>query len=121
MPDFWNDNISASSHLKKISLLEKEIKLWNDLELGKGDVEVLIEFAELGDTSLDEVNNELEKFINTIEDIELKMILGGSDDSQDAMIKFILAPVALKVKIGQKCFIECILDGLKEKGLIKKF
>ena len=47
---------------------------------------MLLEFAELGDTSLDEVNNELEKFINTIEDLELKMILGDSEDSQDAII-----------------------------------
>jgi|TARA_B110000914_G_scaffold207359_1_gene204005 peptide chain release factor 2 len=78
--------MSASAHLKKISFLEKEIKLWQDLELGKGDVEVLLEFAELGDTSIDEVNKELEKFINTIEDIELKMILGDSDDIQDAII-----------------------------------
>ena len=85
-PDFWNDNISASSHLKKISLLEKEIKLWENLDLNKGDVEVLLEFAELGDTSVDEVSKELEKFINTIEDLELKMILGDSKDSQDAII-----------------------------------
>ena len=85
-PDFWNDNISASSHLKKISLLEKEIKLWKNLDLGKSDIEVLLEFAETGETSLDEVNDELERFINTIEDLELKMILGSNEDSQDAII-----------------------------------
>ena len=60
--------------------------MWEDLELSKGDVEVLLEFAELGDTSHDEVDNELEKFINTIEDLELKMILGKSEDSQGAII-----------------------------------
>ena len=32
--------------------------------MSKGDVEVLLEFAELGDTTHDEVDNELEKFIN---------------------------------------------------------
>ena len=85
-PDFWNDNISASSHLKKISLLEKEIQLWENLDLVKGDIEVLLEFAESDETSLNEVNNELKKFINTIEDVELKMILGNNEDSQDAII-----------------------------------
>ena len=58
---------------KKISLLEKEIKLWKNLDLGKSDIEVLLEFAETGETSLDEVNDELERFINTIEDLELKL------------------------------------------------
>ena len=60
--------------------------MWKDLELSKGDVEVLLEFAELGDTTIDEVGNELEKFIKTIEEIELKMILGKSEDSQGAII-----------------------------------
>ena len=86
LPDFWNDNKSASGLLKKISLLEKEIELWANLKLSQGDVQVLIEFAETGETSTEEVNSELVKFINTIEDLELKMILGDPQDTQDAII-----------------------------------
>ena len=84
--DFWNDNAAASSLLKKISLLEKEINLWKDLDSVKGDVEVLLEFAEAGESTLKEVNIELDKFVTTIEDLELKMILGDSKDVQDAII-----------------------------------
>ena len=84
--DFWNDNAAASSLLKKISLLEKEINLWKDLDLVKGDVEVLLEFAEAGESTLIEVNIELDKFVTTIEDLELKMILGEPKDVQDAII-----------------------------------
>ena len=36
--DFWNDNAAASSVLKKISLLEKEIDLWKDL----GSLDLLV-------------------------------------------------------------------------------
>lgn len=84
--DFWNDNAAASSLLKKISLLEKEINLWKDLDSVKGDVEVLLEFAEAGESTLIEVNIELDKFVTTIEDLELKMILGEPKDVQDAII-----------------------------------
>ena len=84
--DFWNDNAAASSLLKKISLLEKEINLWKDLDSVKGDVEVLLEFAEAGESTLTEVKIELDKFVTTIEDLELKMILGEPKDVQDAII-----------------------------------
>ena len=84
--DFWNDNAAASSLLKKISLLEKEINLWKDLDSVKGDVEVLLEFAEAGESTLKEVNIELDKFVTTIEDLELQMILGDPKDAQDAII-----------------------------------
>ena len=84
--DFWNDNVAASSLLKKISLLEKEINLWKDLDSVKGDVEVLLEFAEAGESTLKEVNIELDKFVTTIEDLELQMILGDPKDAQDAII-----------------------------------
>ena len=55
-PDFWNDNVAASSLLKKISILEKEIKLWENLDRAQGDVGVLLEFAEAGESSLKEVD-----------------------------------------------------------------
>ena len=84
--DFWNDNAAASSLLKKISLLEKEINLWKDLDSVKGDVEVLLEFAEAGESTLKEVNIELDKFVTTIEDLELQMILGDPKEAQDAII-----------------------------------
>ena len=57
-PDFWNDNAAASSHLKKISILDKEIKLWEKLSTLQGDVQVLMEFGETGDTELEEINVE---------------------------------------------------------------
>jgi len=85
-PDFWNDNAAASSHLKKISILEKEIKLWEKLATLQGDVQVLMEFGETGDTELEEINVELNKFVSTIENLELKMILGDPLDTEDAIM-----------------------------------
>ena len=84
--NFWNDNALASSTLKKISILEKEIKLWEKLDLANNDVGVLLEFAESGDVKLNELSLEIDNFFSKIKDLELKMILGDSRDIQDAIV-----------------------------------
>ena len=85
-PDFWNDNILATTTLKKISVLEKEIELLMTLDLAKSDIGVLLEFAESGDINLNEIILELENFVSKVKDLELKMILGNPKDLQDAII-----------------------------------
>ncbi|MFH1852377.1 MAG: peptide chain release factor 2 [Candidatus Neomarinimicrobiota bacterium] len=87
VPAFWNDNAAASSVLKKISLLEKEIALWNDLERRHGDLEVLMEFAEAGAATSDEVQLELREYRHIIEDLELKMMLGEEQDVLPAILQ----------------------------------
>ena len=49
-------------------------------------MEVLIEFAEAGDTELDEAEHELKYYQKTIDNIEIKMILGKPEDIQSAII-----------------------------------
>jgi peptide chain release factor 2 len=49
-------------------------------------VEVLLEFAESGEAEFEEVNDELKSYTIIIEDVELQMILGGEQDSQDAIV-----------------------------------
>ena len=83
---FWSDNKAASFQLKKISILEKEINLWKKLDSSKSDYVILIEFFELGEVSLDEVKNELSNFVELVEDVELKTILGEEQDTQNAIM-----------------------------------
>jgi len=85
-PDFWNDNQGASSILKKISRIEKEIALWSDLTRRHDDMEVLFEFAEEGETGLDEIQNELNLYQKIIDDVEMKLILGKPEDIQNAIM-----------------------------------
>ena len=85
-PDFWKDKTAASALLKKISILEKEVDLWKTLDSAKNDMEVLLEFAESGDVTLKEVSVDLKEFVLNIQKLELKMILGGEKDAQDAII-----------------------------------
>ena len=49
-------------------------------------MEVLLEFAESGDAELEEVSTELKAYTKIIEDVELQMILGDEQDSQDAIV-----------------------------------
>ena len=86
-PAFWDDSTKASSILKKIALHEKEIKLWNDLERRHGDLEVLLEFALEGEASLEEVTVELDAYQAIIADLELKLMLGEKQDSEDAILQ----------------------------------
>ena len=86
-PAFWDDSAKASSILKKIALLEKEINLWKDLERRHGDVEVLLEFAEAGEVTTGEVEKELMAYQTIIKDLELKLMLGGEQDTADAILQ----------------------------------
>ena len=84
--NFWNDNKAASSQLKKISLLEKEINVWSRIDSIVNDFNILVDFYDSGDIEIDEVSNELTKFIHLVEDLELKTILGEPQDSQNAIM-----------------------------------
>jgi len=84
--NFWSNKNKASSQLKKISILEKEIKTWSSLDNLLSDFKILIEFYETGDIEIDEINSELIKFVNLVQDLELKTILGEPQDSQNAIM-----------------------------------
>ena len=85
-PDFWNDNKKASVILRNVSRIEKEINIWDNIEQKHNDVDVLFEFYEEGEISLNDLIIEVKKYNNVIEELELKMILGREEDIQDAIL-----------------------------------
>lgn len=84
--DFWNDSNKATSVLKKVSLIEKELELWQDLERRHSDLEVLFEFAESDEVSESDIVEELSEYESKIDDIELKLKLGGELDTSSAIL-----------------------------------
>lgn len=84
--DFWNDSNKATSVLKKVSLIEKELELWQDLERRHGDLEVLFEFAKSDEESVSDIVEELSEYESKIDDIELKLKLGGELDTSSAIL-----------------------------------
>jgi len=85
-PSFWNDKENASKILRNISRLENNIKLWGDLEQRYSDISVLFEFAESGEIQDDEISSEIKAYAGIIRDLELKLMLGESQDVQVSII-----------------------------------
>jgi peptide chain release factor 2 len=85
-PEFWSNQVKASGTLKKISRIEKEIELWDNLNTLNDDIEVLIEFGEEGESTHEEVSAELKKFTTRVDDLELRMMLSGDQDDKDAIV-----------------------------------
>ena len=72
--------------MKKISFLEKDITLRKNLVQKAEDVEVLFEFLNENQVEEEEVKKELKIFSNLLKEFELKLILNGDNDINDAII-----------------------------------
>ena len=84
--DFWNDKNSAATTLKKISVIEKDIQIWDTLNQMQGDIGVLFEFLDEGESTVEEVEKEISEFSSLIRDQELKLILGKPEDMENAIL-----------------------------------
>ncbi|MBS1493805.1 MAG: peptide chain release factor 2 [Bacteroidetes bacterium] len=86
--DLWEDNNAAQKLLQQVSSLKKWVDDYNKVEAQFSDVQTLIEISESeGDDSVtEEINSEITKFENMLEEIELKNMLADVDDKRDAII-----------------------------------
>ncbi|MDP6578858.1 MAG: peptide chain release factor 2 [Candidatus Marinimicrobia bacterium] len=86
--DFWDNTSSAQTILKKISMIEKELELWNGAQRKKDDCEVLLTFLEEEEDSASrsEFQSELDELQKTVDDLELRLILSGTEDANDAIL-----------------------------------
>ena len=82
----WENNSESTSLMKKISFLEKDIALRKNLVQKAEDVEVLFEFLNENQVEEEEVKKELKIFSNLLKEFELKLILNGDNDINDAII-----------------------------------
>ena len=82
----WENNSESTTIIKKISFLEKDISLRKNLVQKAEDVEVLFEFLNENQVEEEEVKKELKIFSNLLKEFELKLILNGDNDINDAII-----------------------------------
>ena len=82
----WENNSESTTVMKKISFLEKDIALRKNLVQKAEDVEVLFEFLNENQVEEEEFKKELNTFSNLLKEFELKLILNGDNDINDAII-----------------------------------
>ncbi len=79
-PGFWDDPKKAEAHMRKI----REKKVWTEafsvIENSLGDVDVLVEFQEMGEATAEEVHEQYEKLVNQVEELEFKNMLQNEED-----------------------------------------
>ncbi len=87
-PNFWNDQKGAQSVIDGITLIEKPIKILEDLTSALEDSKILLELAEeeKDESTLDEVSKTLVKLEKKIFDFEFTTMLGGVDDPKNAIL-----------------------------------
>ena len=86
--DFWNNSSTAQSTLKRISMIEKELELWDGAQRKRDDCEVLLTFLEEEEdsSSEEELQSELTAFQRIVDDLELRLTLGDAEDESDAIL-----------------------------------
>ena len=82
----WENSSESTTIMKKISFLEKDITLRKNLVQKAEDVEVLFEFLNENQVEEEEVKKELKIFSSLLKEFELKLILNGDNDINDAII-----------------------------------
>ena len=84
-PDFWNDQEAAQKLLQERSRLEKKIERQEHFESQKADAEVLFEFAQEDEASLNELQPLLERLEHDLSQAETEMLLAGDNDRRNAI------------------------------------
>lgn len=87
-PDFWNDQERAQGVMREISDHKEYVSTYRELEQKYSDIEVLLELANEEDDAdtLKDAESELESFIVRIDEVEFQSMLGGKDDSKNALL-----------------------------------
>jgi len=86
-PDFWNEPKEAEKLMKKI----RNKKYWVDSYLGVKtkveDLEVLMEFHEMGESNEDEIDEQYRVSIEELDEVEFKNMLSAEEDVLSAVLQ----------------------------------
>ena len=86
-PTFWDDPKTAEVQMKAIRLLKFWIDAFDQLKASFDDLEVLIEFVKEGMAEPKEADEQFTILADKVEEIELKNMLSGEEDSLSAVLQ----------------------------------
>ena len=87
-PDFWNDADKAQEVLKEQSLLREAVDDYGKCQSGIEEARLFLELAEEENDAeaLEETETRLREVTDSLAEMELRRLLGGTDDRRDAII-----------------------------------
>jgi len=86
-PDFWNKPKEAESLLRQIKEKKKICDSYAVAAESFDDLQVLVEFHETGDSSQEELNDQYDKVLKLVEDLEFFQMLSRPEDKLNAILK----------------------------------
>jgi len=86
-PEFWNDAKAAEVKMKHIRGLKFWVNAYDALQTKLGDLEVTMEFVKEEMATEEEVDQLATGLISAVEDLELKNMLSGEEDSLNAVLQ----------------------------------
>lgn len=84
--NFWDDSESAQAVVMKLKGLKAIVGPLNELTDSVNDLAALLEMAEEDESVVDEVRDEVDRLERIMEDLELKALLSGPNDSAGAIL-----------------------------------
>jgi peptide chain release factor 2 len=87
-PDFWNDQVAAQAHMRRLSYLEEQVDIWRGLSRRVTDALDLAELADVEDdeSMANELLAEVEEVEAKLEKLEFQLRLSGKHDRDDALL-----------------------------------
>ncbi|WP_177763796.1 peptide chain release factor 2 [Flavobacterium sp. I3-2] len=86
-PDFWNNAKEAEIIVKNIRSKKKWVEGFNQATAEIEELQIGLEFFAEGDISEEEVTEQYDNALNTIEDLEFKNMLSDEGDSMSAVLQ----------------------------------
>ncbi len=86
-PGFWNDQQSSNKSVQELKILKSIVEPWQKHRQKCQELEELIEISGPEDQSfLEQIKKEIDSFSNELVDLELKSILSGEFDANNAIL-----------------------------------
>ena len=87
-PEFWNDPDQARAVMRELDAEKDLVESWDELDSMREGIAVFLEFLAEGEDVQEDLNEETGRFIEKLEDLELKNMLSDPDDHRDAIVSF---------------------------------
>ena len=88
-PDFWDDAEKSQMKMKELKSLKDDIETYQSLESQMEDMETMIEmgYEENDPEIIPEIQEMLDEFQQSFDNIRIKTLLSGEYDTENAIIK----------------------------------